>query len=100
MIRSDQPIRTKRTHKRLFFKGMNGAWLRLDTRRDGPQSSGVLYGPYGEPAEASCPWGEVENFEEESPFLEVVDVKEKAERERFAAHVQDELGDNELFGLF
>jgi hypothetical protein len=100
MLRSDEPIRTKRTHKRLFFKGMNGGYLRLDTRQDSPWSSGVLYAPSGDPADDACPWGPVENFEEESPFLDVVDIKEKAEREQFQRHIQEELGDNELFGLF
>lgn len=106
MIDFTQPIRSVRTKTRLYVVGHDRDGARLDLRKDSHWKSGVLYGRDGEPIEYS-PMGPVENFEEESPFEEIVDVaearqreEEAAERQRFNAQVQDDLADNELFGLF
>lgn len=95
-----KPIRTKRSKRRMFVVGRDHDGVRLDFRQYSHPTAGTLFGWDGQPANEDCPLGPVENYEEESPFLSVEDVKEKAERERFNAHVQDELGDHELFGLF
>lgn len=93
-----KPIRTKRSKLRLYPLSF-GHFVILGTIKDSHWKSGNEYRKDGTPTDEDCPWGPVENFEE-SPFEYVVDVHEERERERFEAHVLEELGDNELFGLF
>jgi hypothetical protein len=101
LIDTDKPIRTVRSKRRMFVVGERaGLGLRLDFRQYSHPTAGTLFGWDGQPVDDDCPLGPIENYEEESPFLDVVDVHEKREREAFQARVQDELGDHELFGLF
>lgn len=102
-----KPIRSKLSGRRLYVVAREGSTqARLDYQKDAHWKSGVLYGIDGFPVDHEAPQVEVENFEDD-PFESVVDVVElreereaEEERERFNAQVQEELGDNELFGLF
>jgi hypothetical protein len=113
-IDTQKPIRMKATGRRLhvvWHEREDGPargkfWVDL---RDNGGRRGFRYNRDGTPFDEGCPWGEIENFEEGSPFESVETVTpqdayapEKLAAKRKAEHdaMVDELGDSGAWGLF
>jgi hypothetical protein len=106
-----KPLRIKATGRRLHA-GWHGdtnprsTWVAL---HPDPKRSGFRYFSDGTPYDEGCPWGEIENFEEGSPFETVETVlpqdaynpealARKREREHNA--MLDAMGDDDAWGMF